>query len=92
MIEKLYLMANTKLNLTAKEWYLLTTDVPLTGEGWLNNYIEKVKDRVQHSPELWQQYLAHVRELLGLKKYKINSIALALQFLLESKPANCHFF
>ena len=87
-IEKLYLMANTKLNLTPKEWYALITGIPEIGESWLTNYVDKVQVRVKKTPELWHQYLDHVRDLLAQKNYKTASVALALQFLSDSEPTS----
>lgn len=81
-LERLYLALNARYRLPGNDWYALCAATLEEPEGGLlASFLERLGERSQQQPALWQGYLAEVRQRLYSKDFRLAELGQALAWL-----------
>lgn len=82
MVERLYLALDRNQTLPTADWYALcaaTSDEPQGG--LLHGFSDQLGEQARDTPAVWRECLDEVRQRLRLKKFRLNELAAALDWL-----------
>jgi hypothetical protein len=86
-LERLYLALNTQRKLLPGDWFeLCSAAAAEPGEGLLRHFLEQLGEQVRLQDGLWQGYLDEVRQRLRLKRFHLDSLGHALDWLERWAP------
>lgn len=86
-VERVYLAATAKRELSADDWYdacKVVADEPESS--LLHGFLGMIGQAVQKNNKLWQTYMNHVTDRLRTKNFRNNDLAQALDWLQKHQP------
>lgn len=87
VIERSYVALDQKLNLNAKDWYLLVSAISHEpSSSLLHSVLQQLGTHTQQQTQVWNSYLDYVNQLLKDKNYRLLEIKSALDWLALYRP------